>query len=85
MRFFSKNQEVQKCEIRSLEEMNWHKSNIFQVLKSKISQTLENKEILDMIELMMYEKNPAKQYRNMIPESEERLLQHCYFNWFWMD
>ncbi|MFZ2499224.1 MAG: hypothetical protein ACP5N0_09435 [Methanosarcina sp.] len=39
--------------------MNWHKSNIFQVLKSKISQTLENKEILDMIEPMMYEK-PCK-------------------------
>ncbi|MFY1110429.1 MAG: HEAT repeat domain-containing protein [Methanosarcinaceae archaeon] len=55
--------EVQKWEIGSQEEMSWNVSNVVRVLKSKIPNTPENEEILDMIESMKYERDITKQYR----------------------
>ena len=40
--------------------MSWYVPNIVRVLKSKIPHTPENKEVLDMIESMKYEKDLVK-------------------------
>ncbi|AAM06351.1 TPA: hypothetical protein HA338_00470 [Methanosarcina acetivorans] len=45
--------------------MSWSVSNIVLLLKSKISHIPGNKEIFDMIESIMYEKDLAKQYRTL--------------------
>ncbi len=54
--------EVQKWEISSQEEMTFNVSKVVMVLKSKIPHTLDNKEILDMIESMKYERDLTRQY-----------------------
>jgi len=59
------NKEIQKWEIGSQEEMSWYVNNLVTVLKSKIPHNTENKEILDMIEYMKFEKNIIKQYRTL--------------------
>ncbi|MFY9338571.1 MAG: HEAT repeat domain-containing protein [Methanosarcina flavescens] len=59
------NKEVQKWEISSHEEMSWCVNNLVTVLKSKIPHNTENKEILDMIEYMKFEKDLTKQYRTL--------------------
>jgi len=59
------NKEVQKWEINSQEEMSWYVNNLITVLKSKIPHNTENKEILDMIEYMKFEKDVTKQYRTL--------------------
>ena len=59
------NKEVQKWEINSQEEMSWYVNNLVAVLKSKIPHNTENKEILDMIEYMKFEKDLTKQYINL--------------------
>jgi len=57
------NKEVQKWEINSQEEMSWYVNILVAVLKSKIPHNKENKEILDTIECMKFEKDLTKQYR----------------------
>jgi len=59
------NKEIQKWEIGSLEEMSWYVNNLVTVLKSKIPHNTENKEILDMIEYMKFEKDLTNQYRTL--------------------
>lgn len=56
------NQEVQNWGISSQKEMTLNVSKVIMILKSKIPCTLENKEILDLIESMKYEKDLSKQY-----------------------
>jgi HEAT repeat protein len=56
------NREVQKWEIGNQKEMSWYVPKIVLLLKSKIPHTLENEEILGMIESMKYEKDLTKQY-----------------------
>jgi hypothetical protein len=45
--------------------MSWHVNNLVVVLKSKIPFNPDNKQILDMIEYMKYEKDLTKQYRTL--------------------
>jgi hypothetical protein len=59
------NNEVQKWEISSQEEMSWYVNSLVTILKSKIPHTPENKEILDMIEYMKFEKDLTEQYRTL--------------------
>jgi hypothetical protein len=57
--------EIQKWEIGNQEEMSWYVNNLVRMLKSRIPHNTENKEILDMIEYMKFEKDLTKQYRTL--------------------
>lgn len=57
--------EVQKWKIGNQEEMNLHVLNLVMVLKSKIPHTPENKEILELIESLKYERDLEKQYSTL--------------------
>jgi hypothetical protein len=59
------NREVQKLEIGNQEEMSWYVNSLVVVLKSKIPHSSENKEILEMIEYIKYERDLTKQYRTL--------------------
>ena len=59
------NREVKNWEINNQDDMSWYVNNIVVVLKSKIPHNKENKEILDMIEYLKYEKDITKQYRTI--------------------
>ena len=58
--------EVRKWEISNQEEMTWYAENLILILESKIPHTPENKEILDMIESLKYERDVVKLY-NVLP------------------
>jgi hypothetical protein len=45
--------------------MSFYVNSLVAVLKSKIPHNIENKEILDMIEYMKFEKDLTKQYRTL--------------------
>jgi hypothetical protein len=57
--------EVQRWEISNQVEMSWYVLNLVAIIKSKIPRNTENKEILDMIESMKFEKDLTKQYRTL--------------------